>query len=72
MFSLTGGVRLHVRVCVCLCHVARHVSAGCRPIDVPKYLALPQIIQTCGGFPVAVIEALLLRNGCDKLKIRCG
>jgi hypothetical protein len=52
--------------------VARHVSAGCRPIDVPKYLALPQIIQTCGGFPVAAIEALLLRNGCDKLKIRCG
>jgi hypothetical protein len=43
---------------------------GCRPLAVPGYLAVPQLIQTFGGFPAATVEALLLHRGCDKLRLR--
>lgn len=43
---------------------------SCRPLAVPAYLALPQLIQTFGGFPAATVEALLLHRGFDKLRLR--
>ena len=43
---------------------------GCRPLAVPAYLAVPQLIQTFGGFPAAAVEALLLHRGFDKLRLR--
>jgi hypothetical protein len=43
---------------------------GCRPLAVPAYLAVPQLIQTFGGFPTATAEALLLHRGFDKLRLR--
>ena len=43
---------------------------GCRPLAVPTYLAVPQLIQTFGGFPAATVEALLLHRGFNKLRMR--
>ena len=45
-------------------------ALGCRPLAVPAYLAVPQLIQTFGGFPIATVEALLLHRGFCKLRLR--
>jgi hypothetical protein len=70
---------------VCLCQVADNnlfdsiylwaptyfvSELSVRPTAVAAYLAMPQLLNTFGGFAVAALEALLLQAGMDKLRLR--